>query len=36
MTALGGWLARHRKVIAIGILLVFAVYLLAKGISTLV
>jgi len=36
MTALGGWLGRHRKVIAIGILLVFAVYLLAKGISTLV
>lgn len=36
MTGLGVWLARHRKTIATAILLIFAAYLLYKGISTLV
>lgn len=35
MSALGVWLARHRRTIAIAILLVFAAYLLYKGISIL-
>lgn len=36
MDALGAWLARHNKIIAVAILLVFATYLLWRGIGLLV
>lgn len=36
LDALGEWLARHRKTITVALLLIFAVYLIWKGIGILV